>query len=68
MSFKIGLKRIVNVFFWIWIAISPIVFFVVFQSSNYSFLLSTGIALVYIIFGIMVKFVLNYIINGFFND
>ena len=68
MSFKIGLKRIVNVFFWFWIAISPIAFFVVFQSSNESFLLSTGIALVYIILGIMVKFVLNYIINGFFND
>jgi hypothetical protein len=68
VSFKIGLKRIVNVFFWIWITICFFGFFVVLKISNESFLFITGIVLIFIILGIIVKSVLNYIVNGFFND
>jgi hypothetical protein len=63
MSLKIGLKRTVNVFFWIYILICIYIF----KESADPFLISIYLFLISIFIGIIIKLVLNYIVDGFFD-
>jgi hypothetical protein len=65
MDFKIGLKRIINVFFWIYLLVG-IGLFNSFREDGVSILMSVWYILIYIFIGLIIKLVLNYIIDGFF--
>lgn len=59
MNFSEGLKRIINVPFWIWIILG--IFFLIVQPSYYLEWLIIGL-----IAPVIIRFILFYIIDGFF--
>ena len=61
MDFNKGLKRIVNVPFWLWIIIGVIVLF---NNNAYPFLTTFFIC---IVLPVILRLVIFYIVDGFFN-
>jgi len=59
MNFSEGLKRIINVPFWIWIILG--ILFLIVQPSYFLEWLIIGL-----IIPVIIRFILFYIINGFF--
>jgi hypothetical protein len=66
MSFKIGLKRIVNVFFWFYVLVGGYVVFNILIDNGSSLIISIFGVLINILIGLIIKLILNYIIDGFF--
>lgn len=61
MNFGTGLKRIINVPFWIWIIVGVIILL---NNNAYPFL---PLFFICIIVPILLRLILNYIIDGFFD-
>jgi hypothetical protein len=66
MSFKIGLKRIVNVFFWFYVLVGGYIVFNILIDNGSSLIISIFGVLINILIGLIIKLILNYIIDGFF--